>query len=846
MATATNTIQELVNKEYKYGFVTEIEQEVFSPGLNEDIIRMISAKKNEPEWMLEWRLKAYRYWSRLEKSQAEPKWANVHYPPIDYQAIRYYAAPKSGKERPKSLDEVDPELRATYEKLGIPLREQEVLAGVAVDAVFDSVSVATTFRQKLADLGIIFCSFSEAVAEHPELVQKWLGSVVPYTDNFFASLNSAVFSDGSFVYVPKGVRCPMELSTYFRINASQTGQFERTLIIADEGAYVSYLEGCLPAGEQVLTPTGWTNIESLKPGDVVYDHMGASQKVQAVMTRHHKGEMISIRPVSRYNEFRLTPEHPVLAIKRSSVLTKRQPRNGWLPEVDTRKLLQAEPTWIPAGELEKGDFVLVPKLSRPEVSVFSDEEVELLGYYLAEGSSYYNKANKQYTNQFSFGLQETSAVNRVRELIRGVTGRPSYLTEQPDRHGAGVTFYSEKYHHWFIRHCGKGACSKALSDELMSLPTRQAKIFLDAYLAGDGNVHDRGNSRMVRFCTGSETLARQVQMLLNRLDIHTWIQVREGGEVKFSNGSDRTINRQPLYHVGYTANKKWDMIRETDTHFIVPIREVSREPYDDLVFNIDVDKTHSYLVRGVAVHNCTAPMRDENQLHAAVVELIALDNATIKYSTIQNWYPGDKDGKGGIYNFVTKRGKCLGKNSKISWTQVETGSAITWKYPSCILQGDNSVGEFYSVALTNNYQQADTGTKMIHIGKNTRSTIISKGISAGHGQNTYRGMVKIMAGAVNARNYSQCDSLLMGDKCGAHTFPYIEVHNSTAQMEHEATTSKISEDQLFYCKQRGISAEDAVSMIVNGFCKEVLRELPMEFAVEAQKLLGVSLEGSVG
>ena len=475
----------LTSQDYKWGFVTDIEQEAIPPGLNEDIIRLIAAKKNEPDWMVEWRLKAYRSWEKLEKSEAEPKWANVHYPPIDYQQIVYYSAPKT-KDGLKSLEEVDPKLLETYEKLGIPLSEQKLLAGVAVDAVFDSVSVATTFKGKLAELGIIFCSFSEAVQEHPELVQKYLGSVVPYNDNFFAALNSAVFSDGSFCYVPKGVRCPMELSTYFRINAAQTGQFERTLIIADEGSYVSYLEGC------------------------------------------------------------------------------------------------------------------------------------------------------------------------------------------------------------------------------------------------------------------------------------------------------------------------------------------------------------------------TAPMRDENQLHAAVVELVALDNAQIKYSTVQNWYPGDKEGKGGIYNFVTKRGKCLGKNSKISWTQVETGSAITWKYPSCILQGDNSIGEFYSVALTNNYQQADTGTKMIHIGKNTKSTIVSKGISAGHGQNSYRGLVKILKGATDARNYSQCDSLLMGDKCGAHTFPYLEVNNSTATVEHEASVSKISDDQLFYCKQRGISAEDAVSMIVSGFCKQVFRELPMEFAVEAQKLLGVSLEGSVG
>jgi Fe-S cluster assembly protein SufB len=480
--TELSTIESLANREYKWGFVSNIEATSVPPGLDEDRIRLISAKKNEPEFMLEWRLKAYRHWLTMK----EPAWANVHYPPIDYQDIIYYSAPKSDKDRPKSLDEVDPELLATYEKLGIPLHEREALAGVAVDAVFDSVSVATTYKAKLAEMGIIFCSFSEAVQEYPELVKKYLGTVVPYSDNFFATLNSAVFSDGSFCYVPKGVRCPMELSTYFRINAKNTGQFERTLIIADEGSYVSYLEGC------------------------------------------------------------------------------------------------------------------------------------------------------------------------------------------------------------------------------------------------------------------------------------------------------------------------------------------------------------------------TAPMRDTNQLHAAVVELVALDNAQIKYSTVQNWYPGDKEGKGGIYNFVTKRGKCLGANSKISWTQVETGSAITWKYPGCILMGDNSVGEFYSVALTNNYQQADTGTKMIHIGKNTRSTIVSKGISAGHGQNTYRGMVKILKGAEGARNYSQCDSMLLGDKCGAHTFPYLEVKNTSSKVEHEASTSKIGEDQIFYCRQRGISTEDAVSMIVNGFCKEVFRELPMEFAVEAQKLLGVSLEGSVG
>ena len=482
MSTATETIEGLVKTEYKYGFYTDIESESAPPGLNEDIVEFISRKKNEPDWLLQWRLKAYRYW----KDMTEPRWPKVKYPPIDFQDIIYFSAPKKKGDGPKSLAEVDPKLLETYEKLGIPLRERGRLAGVAVDAVFDSVSVGTTYQEKLAEKGVIFCAFSEAVQKHPELVRKHLGSVVPYTDNYYAALNSAVFSDGSFCYIPKGVRCPMELSTYFRINAASTGQFERTLIVAEEGAHVSYLEGC------------------------------------------------------------------------------------------------------------------------------------------------------------------------------------------------------------------------------------------------------------------------------------------------------------------------------------------------------------------------TAPMRDENQLHAAVVELVALDRAEIKYSTVQNWYPGDEQGRGGIYNFVTKRGMCKGYASKISWTQVETGSAITWKYPSCMLLGENSVGEFYSVAVTNNYQQADTGTKMVHVGKNSRSTIVSKGIAAGHGQNSYRGLVQVRKNAVNSRNFSQCDSLLIGNKCGAHTFPYIEVQNTSSSVEHEASTSKIGEDQIFYCNQRGISTQDAVNMIVNGFCKEVFKELPMEFAVEAQKLLGVSLEGSVG
>lgn len=787
MSDDDKTLQQLASSDYKYGFVTDIEQETAPPGLTEEIVRFISEKKQEPSWLLEWRLQALRYWF----TQTEPKWARVNYPPIDFQAISYYAAPKQKGDGPKSLDEIDPELRRTYEKLGIPLAEQAILAGVAVDAVFDSVSVATSYKGKLAEKGIIFCSFSEAVREHPELVRKYLGTVVPYRDNYYATLNSAVFSDGSFVYIPPGVRCPMELSTYFRINASNTGQFERTLIIADEGAYVSYLEGCLPPGEQVLTPHGWVNIESLKPGDSVYDHLGQPQPVRAAMTRQYNGELLCIHPISQYNAFRLTPEHPVFAIKHA--------------QANSETLSNIAPQWFPAGELEQGDFVVVPRLQMPaETSpVFTDEQVKLLGHYLAHGTASCHQANHQQHQRMSGA--DTAAIA------------------------------SAEHEEWLIRHCGASENGKILSPELMNLPLPQLEIFLAAYLAGNCQSDMPENTQLISYTTISEALARQMQMLLNRTGKHAWIQVCADSN-----------SQQTLYQISYSDEQKLERVYNADNYFLVPICKISREAFNGAVFNIDVANTHTYTARGVAVHNCTAPQRDENQLHAAVVELIALDRATIKYSTVQNWYPGDAEGNGGIYNFVTKRGLCRGQDSKISWTQVETGSAITWKYPSCILRGDNSIGEFYSVAITRDYQQADTGTKMIHIGKNTRSTIISKGISTGRGQNAYRGLVKILPTAENARNHSQCDSLLMGNQCGAHTFPYLDVQNPSAQVEHEASTSKINEDQLFYCKQRGISPEDAVSLIVNGFCKDVFKELPMEFAVEAQKLIELKLEGSVG
>src|SRR3989441_5363707 len=844
MVSKTVIQEQMAKQEYKSACVTDVEMETAPKGLNEDVTRLISGKKTEPEWMLDWRLRAYRHWLTMK----EPKWSNVRYPPINYQDIIYYAAPKP-KKPVKSLEDVDPEIRALYAKLGIPLQEQERLAGVAVDAVLDSVSVATTFKDRLAELGIIFCSFSEAVQEHPDLVRKYLGTVVPFNDNFFAGLNSAVFSDGSFAYVPPGVRCPMELSTYFRINAQNTGQFERTLIIADKGAYVSYLEGCLPDWEDVSTGESMIPIADIQLHDTVLNSEGREANVNQLMTRYYEGDLVDITPRSTGNRFSVTPEHPVLAIRRMRIFKTRRPNGRW-SDIDPEKLAKTEPEFVPAGEVRPGDLLVFPvnKVAREELRL-TDAFLELLGYYVAEGCA--TRFNGYDVVEFSLGSHEKQLIARIGELIQRVTGKSYSVTYDRRRHGAYVVVYSTELAARMVEHGGKYAVGKRFSKVVMDLPPARQKLVLDAYITGDGSVRHRpsksGRLVGVRACTVSRELAFQLQELYARQGTFAFINTRDAFDETMKDG--RVVRHKKRYWVIHHRNARSQSVKRQDGYFLVPVRDVQRTPYAGYVYNFETaGEPHTYLVKGFAVHNCTAPMRDENQLHAAVVELIALDDGEVKNSTIQNWYPGDKDGKGGIYNFVTKRGKALGRNSKISWTQVETGSAITWKYPSCILQGDNSVGEFYSVAVVNNRQQADTGTKRLHIGKNTRSTIISKGISAGLGQNTYRGRVEIHKGAVNSRNYSQCDSLLIGDRCGAHTFPDIEVNEPTAQLEHEVTTSKIGDDQLFYCQQRGITPEDATNMIVNGFCKKVFLNLPMEFAVEAQKLIQVSLnlEGTVG
>ena len=838
MSESAKQLESLMARGYKHGFVTDIDADTVAPGLDEDVVRLISRKKGEPAFLTEWRLKALRHWLTMK----EPHWSHVKFAPIDYQAISYYSAPRSKTDGPKSLADVDPKLLATYEKLGVPLHERARLAGVAVDAVFDSVSVATTFKERLAAAGVVFSPFSEAVRSHPALIEQYLGSVVPYSDNFFATLNSAVFTDGSFVYVPKGVRCPMELSTYFRINAAKTGQFERTLIIADEGAYVSYLEGCLPAWEEVSYGDEMRCVRDVALHDVVLNDRGEEAEVARIMRRAYRGDMVEITPRSPGNRFHVTPEHPVLAIRRERVRKSLRGPGRW-PDVDRKRLDAAEPEFVPAGELAPGDLLVFPinKVERDDPTL-SDDFLRLLGYYVAEGCV--TKFNGYDAAEWCLGEHEPEMADEIATLIERCTGKRPSRWQDEKRHALYLMVYCSELCAALEQHGGKYAHGKRFSKAVMDLPPRRQRLAVDAYYRGDGSVGRNGPVTTIRCGTVSRTLAFQLQEMLARRGTFAYINIRKAFDERMKDG--RVIHHRELYVLYYSEKTRGRRAIRRYDYFLVPVRATERQPYDGFVYNFEtVTEPHSYLVKGFAVHNCTAPQRDENQLHAAVVELVALDDAYIKYSTVQNWYPGDAAGVGGIYNFVTKRGECRGRRSHISWTQVETGSAITWKYPSCVLRGEGSIGEFYSVATVNNFQQADTGTKMIHIGRDTRSTIISKGISAGHGQNTYRGLVKVLPSAHGARNFTQCDSLLMGGRCGAHTFPYVEVKNPSATVEHEASTSKISEEQLFYCLARGISQEDAVNLIVSGFCKSVFKELPMEFAVEAQNLLAVSLEGAV-
>ena len=730
-------VRKVAEQKYEFGFTTDVHTDIIPKGLNEDVVRLISEKKGEPEWLLDFRLKAFRHWQTMEM----PKWPHLNLPEIDYQAISYYADPLAKKPKNK---EIDPELEKTFDKLGIPLEERLALSGVAVDAIMDSVSVKTTFKKQLAEKGIIFCSIGEAVKEHPELVRQYLGTVVPYKDNFTAALNSAVFSDGSFVYIPKGVRCPMELSSYFRINAMNTGQFERTLIIADDDSYVSYLEGCTaPMRDENQLHAAIVEIVVLANAEVKYS------TVQNWYPGDENGKGGVLNLVTKRGDLR----------GKNSKLSWTQVETG-------SAITWKYPSCILRGDNSQAEFYSVAVTNNYQEADTGTKMIHL------------GKNTK--STIISKGISAGKSQNSYRGLVR-------------------------------VAPNADNARNYSSCDSLLLGSTCGAHTF--PYM----DVHN--DSAIIEHEATTSKISEDQLFYCNQRGI----PMEDAIGLIVNGYAKDVLNKLPM---------------ELSSYF--RINAMNTGQFERTLIIADDDSYVSYL------EGCTAPMRDENQLHAAIVEIVVLANAEVKYSTVQNWYPGDENGKGGVLNLVTKRGDLRGKNSKLSWTQVETGSAITWKYPSCILRGDNSQAEFYSVAVTNNYQEADTGTKMIHLGKNTKSTIISKGISAGKSQNSYRGLVRVAPNADNARNYSSCDSLLLGSTCGAHTFPYMDVHNDSAIIEHEATTSKISEDQLFYCNQRGIPMEDAIGLIVNGYAKDVLNKLPMEFAVEAQKLLSVTLEGTVG
>jgi Fe-S cluster assembly protein SufB len=812
---------------YAFSYPTDKYKYVLKPGLSREVIEEISAIKNEPKWMREFRLKAYEIF--LKKPM--PTWGG-DLSQINFDTITYYATPTDKGAR--SWEDVPEEVKKTFDRLGIPEAERKFLAGVG--AQYDSEVVYHSIREDLAKKGVIFLSMDEGLREYPDLVKEYFGTVIPPTDNKFAALNSAVWSGGSFIYVPKGVHVEIPLQAYFRINAPQMGQFERTLIIADEGARVHYIEGCLPGGEQVSVGDRWVNIESLKPGDYVIADNGEKARVRATMVRRYRGEMLTIKPISPYNAFRLTPEHPVLVVRRSRVLQRRKPRNGWLPEVDTEKLFTAQPEYVPAGELTVGDFLVFPKVQAQHYNPkYSPELLKLLGYYLAEGSAFIHKTLNVPMVSFSFGAHEKEVITEVCDLITKITGKDAYVTELKGRHAVNVTVYSQELFDVCTSSCGTGASSKRLSDELMALPPEQIEPLLTAYFVGDGNVCDKGNSVMYRAATASETLAQQIQELLARKGIYASIHVRPGGDDTI-NG--REIHRKDQYIIVYTADKEWSEIRQTDRYFLVPIKEIERAPYDGFVFNLDVEGPSSYLVRGFAVHNCTAPIYSKESLHAAVVELIAKRGAHLRYTTLQNW-------SNDVYNLVTKRAIAY-EDATVEWVDANIGSRLTMKYPSVYMVGKGARADILSVAFAGKGQHQDTGGKAIHAAPYTTSTIVSKSVSKDGGRATYRGQLVVVKGAHHAKSNVRCDALILDEYSRSDTYPYIEIDEDQVTIGHEATVGKVGDDQIFYLMSRGLSESEALSMIVLGFMEPFTKTLPMEYAIEFNRLIQLEMEGSVG
>lgn len=820
-----------IDFDYKYGFSMP-DTSVFQTkrGISPEVVFQISKIKNEPDWMTQKRLKAYEIF--LEKKM--PPWG-ADLSKIDFDDIVYFI--RATDKQKTSWEDLPAEIKDTYDRIGVPEAEKKFLSGVS--AQYESEVVYESVNKELTKQGVLFCDMDTAVVKYPEIVKEYFGTLIPARDNKFSALNTAVWSGGSFVYVPKGVHVNLPLQAYFRINAERFGQFERTLIIADEGSSVHYIEGCLPVGELISTGDDWKRVETIQPGDFVATHTGNLSRVSKVMTRHYKGKLHTIVPLSPGNAFSLTSEHPVLAIKRDSVLVKRKPRNGWKPETDTLEVLKAKPEYIKVSELVEGDFVIFPKVNGNLIgqSELNADLVELLGFYTAEGSAHYHKTLKQYIVSLSFSDREVPFVERVAELIEKVTGKKAIVNHVKSKHELRVMVYSKPLHDLCNKHCGKYAHLKKLSGELMNQSNELLWVFFEAYFKGDGNlsIREKYKSKLYRASTASKDLAIQLQEILARVGIFASIRFRKGGPDTILG---RSIIRKDQYILSYTAPKGWSEVRQTENYFIVPIKKIVISNYDDEVFNMEVENAQSYLVKGFAVHNCTAPIYTTDSLHSAVVEIFVKKNARVRYTTVQNW-------SNNVYNLVTKRASA-DENAIMEWIDCNIGSKVTMKYPSVYLKGEGARGEVLSIAYAGKGQHQDAGAKMFHFAPNTSSRIVSKSISKNGGRTSYRGLVQIQPNATNSSVYVSCDALLMDEDSRSDTYPTMKIMENDVQVQHEATVEKLGEEKLFYLTSRGISKNDAEGILVNGFIEPVTREIPLEYSIELNRLMQLEMSGSVG
>jgi Fe-S cluster assembly protein SufB len=812
----------------KYGFnVPENYTFRARKGLDKDIVQEISWMKSEPDWMREFRLKALDAF--LQKPM--PTWG-ADLSGINFDDIYYFV--RATEKEAANWDEVPAEIKETFDRLGIPEAERQFLAGSG--AQFESEVIYHKIREDLERQGVIFLSMDDGLKEHPDLVKQYFGTIIPYADNKFAALNSAVWSGGSFIYVPPGVHVEMPLQAYFRINTKNMGQFERTLIIVDEGAFVHYVEGCLPPGEQVSMGDRWTNIEAVRPGDVVMDSNGSESLVSSVRSRPYKGELVKIRPISSANAFQVTTEHPVLAIKRRDVLVRRKPRKDWLGEVNSKKLIDTRPQFIPAGELDRGDFVVFPisKITRPNPR-YTTEIMRLLGYYLAEGSSYvHNKLNVPVV-AFSFGEHERENIDETKMLIKTIAGKKAMEIHDASRHSIEVRVYSQELMDLCLTECGKGSATKQLSKAIMELPSDLQAHLLETYLRGDGSVHQRKH-KMVRASTASQALAWQLQELIARQGHYATISIRKGGGDTIMG---RSIERRDQYILYYCPDRQQSEVRRSGDTFLVPIKGIERTPYEGPVFNFELSsEPNAYLARGFAVHNCTAPIYSSDSLHSAVVEIVVKQGARCRYSTIQNW-------SNNVYNLVTKRATAY-RDATMEWVDGNIGSKLTMKYPAVYLMEPGAHGEVLSIAFAGKGQIQDAGGKVVHGAPHTTSKITSKSISMHGGRSSYRGLLKVYQGAHHSKSNVVCDALLLDELSRSDTYPVIEIDEQDVTIGHEASVSKVGEDQLFYLMSRGLSEEQSNAMVINGFIEPLVKELPMEYALELNRLIQIQMEGSIG